>query len=102
VSLRNKSYRSDPPVPAVATFDERNHCDREGWATWQKDPMFRFRLRCAFGRHAWPLRTPIPANGHSPSNYDRCTRCHAFVLWFVDGQHRYGSLNRYFADLEVR
>ena len=101
MSLRNPYYKADPPTPEVATFDERNHCDTEGWATWQDSPMFRFRFRCWLGRHAWPLRTPILANGHSPSNYDRCTRCHAFVHWFVDGQHRYGGLTRYFADLRV-
>lgn len=100
MSLRNPFYKANPPRPDVAIFDEHNHCDIAGWATWQKQPMFRFRLRCWMGRHAWPLYKPHPANGYSPSNSDRCTRCHAFVHWFVEGQHRYGSLNRYFANLQ--
>lgn len=101
MSLRNRFYRTNPPTPSVATFDTRDHCDHDGWATYQNRPMFRFRVRCWLGRHVWPLYKPFPTNGYSPSNYDRCARCHAFVLWFVDGQHRYGGLTRYFADLSA-
>jgi hypothetical protein len=94
--LRNRYYTG--VEPAVASFDERNHCVDEGWATWQPRPMFRFRFQCWLGRHAWPLWTPH--DGLSSNNTHRCTRCHAFLGWFIDGQHRYGSLNRYFADLK--
>jgi len=87
--------------PRIALFDEDGHATAEGWATYQKRPMFRFRIRCALGHHAWPLRKPYPPNGHSPSNFDRCTRCLAWVSWYVDGQHRWGGLDRYFSDLSV-
>lgn len=81
-----------------ATFDEKNHCDHDGWATYHDHPMRRWRLRCAFDRHLLPA-PPVMRDGHSPSNFSRCARCHGFLLWFVDGQHRHGSINRYFSML---
>jgi hypothetical protein len=87
-----------------AKFDEYDHCSRPGWATYQgsrtrRPPMWRPSLRCWLGRHVWPSYRPEPLNGHSPANYDRCSRCCAFVKWYVDGQHRWGGIDRYFANL---
>lgn len=78
---------------SAARFDQYNHAWRPGWATYQRRPMFRWRLRCAFHRHKLPPQ-PDECNGHSPSNYDRCPRCRAFLKWFVNGQHRYGGMHR--------
>lgn len=82
----------------TAKFDEHDHCVDEGWLPYQDRPMFRWRLRCALGRHRLP-EPPAVRNGNSPSNFARCPRCRAFLKWFVPGQHRLGSLNRYFANL---
>jgi len=83
-----------------ATFDEHNWCDTPGWATYQDRPMRRFRLRCWLGRHAVPADTPAKPNGYSPCCYSRCSRCRAHLKWYVEGQHRYGGVDRYFANLD--
>jgi hypothetical protein len=77
-----------------ASFDSEDLCTSDGWATYHAKPRRRFRVRCWFGRHILPNYVPVPPNGHSPTNYDRCLRCDAAVHWYVDGQHRYGGLDR--------
>ena len=79
--------------PTVATFDEHDHAGTEGWATYQQRPMFRWRPMCALGHHVLPP-TPAVRNGYSPSNVGRCSRCRAFLKWYMVGQHRFGSIDR--------
>lgn len=86
-----------------ATFDDRNHCNDPGYATcWQhRRGLDRFRLRCWLGRHLIPIGAPHPPNGHAPSNYWTCPRCRGLMHFYVEGQHRYGSIDRYFANLDL-
>ena len=79
----------------TARFDDREHCTIEGVATYQESRRVPFR--CRLLGHRW---IPIdgPKNGHSPRDFTHCKRgCRGH--WFVDGQHRRGSINRYFANL---
>jgi len=76
-----------------ATFDSNDHAVTPGWGAYMK-PLrsWRERIHGWFG-HTVPAETPIPRNGHSPSNYAKCI-CGAALKWYVVGQHRYGSLSR--------
>lgn len=76
-----------------ARFDHRNHCTRPGWATWG--------LRCNILQRLCPhwVTAPTPKNDYCPQAYARCKLCRVRVKWFNDGTHRFGSVNRYFANL---
>ena len=76
----------------IAVFDDYDHADVSGWATYHKRNKGRFR--CWWG-HKMPDWTPIPTNGFAPSNYSNCQRCGVPVHWFVIGQHHWGGLTRY-------
>ena len=72
----------------MATFE---HASTEGWATYHQR-MHGWRwLICAVVGHRLPAK-PDPANGYSPGNYARCSRCRNPFKWFVVRQHRYGGL----------
>lgn len=84
----------DPAEAVMATkrtahFDANDHATHEGWATYHTRPPST--LRCRWRGHVMPS---APSNRHSPACYDRCTRCRAWLKWFVIGQHRYGSVDR--------
>ena len=74
-----------------AAFNRNDHATRAGWAAYMK-PLRSWgeRLHGWLG-HRVPTEPPVPANGHSPSNYARCG-CGAALKWYVVGQHRYGSI----------
>lgn len=76
----------------AALFDTHDHATVEGWATYHKHLGWR-ALGCRIVGHRLPPK-PSPANGYAPSNYARCSRCRSWIKWFVDGQHRWGSLSR--------
>lgn len=80
----------------TATFDHKDHALTAGWATYHQKPYLSRLggLVCRLRGHSYPARTPDPVDGHSPSNYDRCGRCRAFMHWYVEGQHRWGGMNR--------
>jgi hypothetical protein len=78
----------------IANFDHNEHTRRPGWATYWERPRRRLPASiCNLFGHVVPRRAPVPANGHSPSNYARCQRCDTPVKWFVVGQHRRGGLS---------
>jgi len=66
----------------TAVFDIDGHAIAPGWATYQMDTPTHPHI---------DAEPPVPADGHSPSNYARCG-CGAWFGWFVVGQHRYGSI----------
>lgn len=77
----------------AARFDENEHCTTAGWATYHGSG----EVRCRWWQrtHVLPAEVPVPANGYSPSCYDRCRRCRRAALkWFVVGQHRRGSYDK--------
>lgn len=82
----------------IAAFDHKDHAIAAGWATYHVRhlrPWWRLSgLLCRLRGHRYPTHVPHPANGHSPSNYDRCGRCGARMHWYVEGQHRWGGMNR--------
>lgn len=77
-----------------ARFDERDHCTEPGWATWGLRQNFIQRI-CPH----W-ITASIPQNDYCPQAYTRCRICRTAVHWFNDGTHHFGSINRYFADLD--
>jgi hypothetical protein len=79
-----------------ATFDENEHANTPGWATYfypQNEFKGWRRQGCRLIGHR-PGRSPEIQNGYSPSNYGRCPICRNFMKWFVIGQHRRGGFDR--------
>lgn len=77
-----------------ADFDHLAHADTEGWGTYYNEPVGNWKRRiCRWLGHKLPPK-PANANGYSPSNYAKCSRCKAHHKWFVVGQHRFGGYDR--------